>query len=71
MESSVQKRNFDAYFTTNEPGKRTGFGLTIVHGIVKSYVGAIKVSIEAGNGTTFTVFLPRAIIRQRRKELCQ
>ncbi|RPI70927.1 MAG: hypothetical protein EHM38_04805 [Geobacteraceae bacterium] len=65
------KRIFDHNFTTKEPGKGTRFGLTIVHGIVKSQGGAIKVSIEVGNGTTFTVFLPRAIIRQRRKGLCQ
>ncbi|MDO8944044.1 MAG: ATP-binding protein [Desulfobacterales bacterium] len=71
MESSVLKRIFDPNFTTKEPGKGTGLGLTVVHGIVKSHGGAIKVSIEVGNGTTFTVFLPRAIIRQRRKELCQ
>ena len=65
------KRIFDPNFTTKESGKGTGFGLAVVHGIVKSHAGAIKVSIEVGNGTTFTVFLPRAIIRQRRKELCQ
>ena len=65
MESSVLKRIFDPNFTTKKPGKGTGLGLTVVHGIVKSHGGAIKVSIEVGNGTTFTVFLPRAIIRQR------
>ena len=62
MESSVLELIFDPYFTTREPGKGTGLGLAVVHGIVKSHGGAIKVSIEAGNGTTFTVFLPGAII---------
>ena len=36
---------FDPYYTTKEVGKGTGMGLSIVHGIVKSYKGFI---------TTFT-----------------
>ncbi len=35
MESSVLEHIFDPYFTTREPGKGTGLGLAVVHGIVK------------------------------------
>ena len=58
MESSALERIFDPYFTSKEP---TGLELAVVHGIVKSHGGAIKVSIDVGNGTRFTVFLPRAM----------
>ena len=61
MESSALERIFDPYFTSKEPGKGTGLELAVVHGIVKSYGGAIKVSIDVGNGTRFTVFLLRAM----------
>lgn len=36
----------------------TGMGLAVIHGIVKSHVGAITVKSTHGSGTTFEVFFP-------------
>jgi len=54
----IKKRIFDPYFTTKEPGKGTGMGLAVVHGIIKNHGGAIKVESTVGEGTVFTIHIP-------------
>lgn len=49
---------FDPFFTTKEKG--TGFGLSVVLRIVKTYAGRIKVESEQGQGTSFHIWLPLA-----------
>jgi len=57
----IKERIFDSYFTTKEAGKGTGMGLSIVHGIVKSYGGFITCHSEIGAGTVFMIYLPAVL----------
>jgi signal transduction histidine kinase len=54
----VLERMFDPFCTTKWAGEGTGLGLSLVHGIVADFGGAIDVVTQVGAGTTFTIWLP-------------
>ena len=53
------ERVFDPYFTTRAEG--TGLGLSLVHRIVSEHGGRIEVHSAPGEGTRFTIQLPRGL----------
>ena len=54
----VLPKIFQAYFTTKDARHGTGLGLNIVQRLVQEGGGALQVTTQPGEGTTFNVFLP-------------
>ncbi len=60
MSEEILEQIFLPFFTTKDVGQGTGLGLPVVHGIVTSHGGRIKVQSEVGKGTRIEIQLPPA-----------
>jgi PAS domain S-box-containing protein len=61
MSPDTLGRIFEPFFTTKPVDKGTGLGLSQVYGFAKQSRGEIDVTSQAGEGTTFTLYLPRTL----------
>jgi len=58
MDEDTRRQIFEPFFSTK--GNGSGLGLTVVGNIVRAYRGGLELASEAGQGTTFRIFLPAA-----------
>jgi len=59
MDNETKARLFDPFYTTKESG--TGLGLSVSYRIIRNHGGMIRVDSQAGQGTSFNVYLPLSV----------
>ncbi len=59
MDSDTSNKIFSPFFSTKFEEGGTGLGLSICHDIIKRHGGNITVQSISGEGTTFTITLPK------------
>ena len=60
MSEATLARAQEPFFTTKGVGKGTGLGLSMVHGFTAQSGGAMRMRSQPGQGTSVTIWLPRA-----------
>lgn len=60
MDEAAAARAFEPFFSTKEPGRGTGLGLTVVDNVMRDHGGRVEVASAPGKGTTFRLVFPAA-----------
>ncbi len=68
LDEETKARLYEPFFSTKDPNKGMGLGLSVVYGIVQQHKGWISVTSSRGVGTAFDVFLPLTKSKMKSEE---
>ena len=60
---NVKDKIFQPFFTTKPAGQGTGLGLSLSYDVVKAHGGELLLESTEGEGTKFTIVLPKTLIQ--------
>ncbi|HYI68475.1 MAG TPA: response regulator, partial [Skermanella sp.] len=60
MDDKTAKACIEPFFTTKQPGKGSGLGLSMVHGLAEQSGGWMRIETAPGQGTEISIALPVA-----------
>ena len=58
MDDYTLSRMFEPFFTTQPPGRGSGLGLSVVHGVVTQIGGVVEVASNPAEGSRFEITIP-------------
>jgi PAS domain S-box-containing protein len=65
MNEETLRRATEPFFTTKAPGRGTGLGLSMVHGLAEQFGGRFTLESEVGRGTVAQLWLPVAEVKSQ------
>jgi signal transduction histidine kinase len=65
IEDDHLRQIFDPFFTTKAVGSGSGLGLAMVMGTITRHHGRVDVESVVGEGTTFKIYLPLAVVDEK------
>ena len=60
MSEEAKTKAIEPFFSTKEPGRGTGLGLSQVYGVATQLGGVVEIESALGEGTTVRIYLPKA-----------
>ena len=60
MDEATRSRAMEPFFTTKEPDRGTGLGLSTIYGFMKQSAGGLRIESRPGEGTRVHLYMPPA-----------
>jgi len=61
MDEATRARAIEPFFSTKGPGRGTGLGLSMAHGLASQLGGALTIDSRPGEGARIAIWLPQSI----------